>query len=39
MEIRIYGSDSPLSGGTIYLNGLSGATAYFDNIYGDGYWG
>lgn len=36
MEIRIYGSDSPLSGGTKYINGVSGTTAYFDNLYGDG---
>ena len=35
MEIRIYGSDSPLSGTTKYLNDLSGTTAFFDNYYGD----
>jgi hypothetical protein len=32
MEIRIYGSDSPLSGGTKYISNLSGSSAYFDGL-------
>jgi hypothetical protein len=31
MEIRIYGSDSPLSGSTKYISDLSGSSAYFDS--------
>lgn len=32
MEIRIYGEDSPLSGGTKYITPISGVTAFFDEL-------
>jgi hypothetical protein len=32
MEIRIYGEDSPLSGGTKYITPISGETGFFDEL-------